>query len=153
MANLGAWLVLQIVSRERLSFSLGVSSASPSESPEAIARAVRFALAALVLGVSYPNIHCAFAMGRFEQIFMDMLGNKPLPAATVFVLRYRWLFEGSSVLFPMLSVMGVFSSRSVRPTYLSGVTVLLVFGQLFFMWFALTGPVVEIVRGMQGGAQ
>lgn len=92
-------------------------------------------------------------MGRFEQIFMDMLGNKPLPAATVFVLRYRWLFEGSSVLFPMLSVMGVFSSRSVRPTYLSGVTVLLVFGQLFFMWFALTGPVVEIVRGMQGGAQ
>jgi hypothetical protein len=127
-----------------------MSSESPQESIYALARAIRFALAALVLGIAYPNIHCAFGIGRFEMIYNDMLAGKPLPGVTIFILHYRWFFAGLSVLVPIVALASVFARNAARATYWSGVAVFMAFGQLCFQWFALTAPLIEVIKGMQG---
>jgi hypothetical protein len=113
-----------------------------------ISRAVRFGLAAIVIGLSYPNIHCALGIDNFRQVYADMLGNKPLAAATVFMVRFQPLFVGLSILFPVLAVTTIFTPAITRSIYVAGFLVLAVFAQLFFQWFTLTGPLFDIIRGM-----
>ena len=59
-----------------------------------VARAVRFGFAAIIVGLSYPNIHCARRLHAFEQVFHDMLGGKPLPALSTFVFHAQPIFLG-----------------------------------------------------------
>jgi hypothetical protein len=97
-----------------------------------ISRAIRFFFAAIVLGLSYPNIHCALGIGHFQQIYSDMLGNKPLAAATVFMVQHQYLFVGLSILFPIVAVATIFTPGITRPIYIAGVLIFAIFAQLFF---------------------
>jgi len=114
-----------------------------------IGRAVRFGFAAMVFGLSYPNIRCAFGINHFRQIFVDMLGAKPLPSATALVLQIQPFLIGLSILIPLLALAFLFVPRLAYSIYASGVLVLLVFVQLFFTWHALTIPLFTIIEGMQ----
>ena len=116
----------------------------------AAARAVRFGFAAVVLGMSYPNIRCALGIYRFELIFRDMLGGKPLPAITTFVLQAQPVLLGLSILIPLAAIILIFAGRLSRSIYVSGGLILAVFFQLFFTWQALSEPLFEIVRAMGG---
>ena len=115
-----------------------------------ISRAVRFGLAAIVIGLSYPNIHCALGIDNFSQIYADMLGNKPLAGATVFMVRFQPLFIGLSILFPVSAVATIFTPGLARSIYIAGFLVLAIFAQLFFQWSTLTAPLFDIISGMQG---
>jgi hypothetical protein len=113
-----------------------------------VSRAVRFGLAAIVIGLSYPNIHCALGIDNFKQVYADMLGNKPLAAATVFMVRFQPLFVALSILFPVLAVATIFTPGITRSIYIAGFLVIAIFAQLFFQWFTLTGPLFNIIRDM-----
>lgn len=118
-----------------------------------ISHAIRCFFAAIVLGLSYPNIHCALGIDKFQQIYSDMLGNKPLAAVTVFVVHYQSLLVGLSILFPVVAVATIFMRDTARSIYISTVIIFAVFAQLFFQWFTLTGPLFNIIRDMGGTAQ
>jgi len=118
-----------------------------------VARAVRFGFATVVLGLSYPNIQCARRLHAFEQVFRDMLGDKPLPAVTTFILHAQPALLGLSILFPILAVVLVFIPRLAQSIYVSGVLILLTFFQLFFTWHAVSEPLFSIIQGMSGGQQ
>ena len=75
-----------------------------------LARAIRFALVSIVLGLSYLSLRSSLSIESFSQIFADMLGGKPLPALTQFVLGARPLFVAVSILVPIVAV-----ATPVRP--------------------------------------
>jgi hypothetical protein len=122
----------------------------PQSEAIAAARAVRFGFAAVVFGMSYPNIRLALGLHHFEMIFRDMLGNKPLPAVTVFVLQAQPFLLGVSILIPLAAIAIIFTGRLSRSIYISGVLVIAVFFQLFFTWHAVSAPLFVIIQGMQG---
>jgi uncharacterized MnhB-related membrane protein len=131
----------------------------PVQSPEAISnqllqfsRAVRFALAAIVIGFSYPGIRIVSFSGNVEQIYHDMLGNHPLPESTQFLFRYQEIFCLLSFLFPLLAIASIFLKEIVRSLYVSGVLFLLCFALFYFEWHAAIVPMFDIVRGMQSTA-
>ena len=126
---------------------------TPESELRRISRAVRFALAAIVLGLSYPNIHCALRIDKFQQIYSDMLTNKPLAATTVFLVHYQPFFVGLSILFPAMAIATIFMPGITRSIYIAGFLVIAIFAQLFFQWFSLTSPLLDIIRGMGGVAQ
>lgn len=115
-----------------------------------LARAVRFGFAAVVLGMSYPNIRCALRLHRFDQIFRDLLNQKPLPAITTFLFHAQPMLVGVSVLIPVLAVVLIFVGSAKHSIYMSGVLILAVFLQLFFTWHALAAPLLTLIRVMQG---
>lgn len=115
-----------------------------------LSRAVRFALAAIVVGLSYPNIHCALGIDKFRQIYVDMLGGKPLMPATALILQFQPLFVALSILFPVAAIVTIFIPGTTRAIYIAGFLVLAIFAQLFFQWFSLTEPLFSIIRAMGG---
>lgn len=114
-------------------------------------RAIRFGFAAVVLGMSYPNIRLALGLHRFGAVFQDMLGGKPLPVITTVTLQAQPFLAGLSMVIPLLAVALVFVGRRTQSIYISGILILAVFFQLFFTWQAVSAPLFQIVQGMSGG--
>jgi hypothetical protein len=102
-------------------------------------RAVRFVLAAIVLGLSYPNIHCALAIKALQ----DAFAIHPTKAVDLFLYQHQPWFFGSSILIPVAAIVSIFTPGAVRSLCGLAVLVLIVLLQLFFTWFALTGPIVD----------
>lgn len=116
-----------------------------------LARAMRFAFAALVLGVSFFNIHRALSISNFQAISVDLLNGTPLPAATLWVLENQRILQGLSMAIPLAAVALIFWGRLPVALYWLGSLVLLALVQLAFAWTALTAPLMEIIKKMQGG--
>jgi hypothetical protein len=112
-------------------------------------RAVRFALVALIVGVSYPNIRCALAIFPFQQIYHDMLGNKPFPPETAFVIHWREVLVGLSFAIPTVAIAALFIRRLSTSINLASGLVILVMFQLFWTWHAISQPLFTIIQGMQ----
>ncbi len=127
-------------------------NSSETISPDAVARAVRFGFVALILALSYPNIQRALDIEIYQQIWSDMLSGTPLPWATVFVIKAQPLLFAVSILLPLLTLATLFISRLATSLYLCSVLLVLTLTQLFFTWHAITAPVYEVVKRMQGGA-
>jgi hypothetical protein len=111
-------------------------------------RSLRFALVALIVGLSYPNVRCALAISAFQRVYKDMLGDKPLPPVTVFVIHTRVALIALSFAIPALAVLSLFVPRLKASTYLAGVLILLIFVQLFSTWHAVISPLITIITGM-----
>lgn len=79
----------------------------PKAELTSIGRAVRFGFIAIVLGVSYPNIRLALLLHRFDQMYRDLLGGKPLPAPTDFVVHSQPLLLGISIAIPFWAVAAI----------------------------------------------
>ncbi len=118
----------------------------------AIARTIRIPFAVLVVGFSYINIHCALGIPKFRQIFSDMLGPTPLPAATQFALQYQQPLEAISLAVPCVAIGLIFYGRLAFSLAALGFLLLLVLLQIGFVWFALTEPLTTIIFKMQGAA-
>jgi hypothetical protein len=103
-------------------------------------RAVRFGLASIVLGLSYPNIHCALSIKAFQDVFTSSEAG----TAAGIIYGHQPLFVGLSILLPVAAVANIFMPGIVRSIYLSGVLVMAVFVQLFFQWFTMMGPISKI---------
>jgi len=111
-----------------------------------LSRAVRFGLASVVIGLSYPNIHCALNLRRFQELFEGM-GVKPSVAFTFLQANQPW-FISLSILFPLAAIASLFTPGHVRSLYLSGFLIIAVFAQLFYTWFACTAPWFLMINSM-----
>jgi hypothetical protein len=113
-----------------------------------LARAVRFALAALVVGLSYFSISGSLGIQGFGAIYNDMLNGRPLPMFTEFILRARPLFVASSVFVPVAAVALLFSRRLIPCIYIIGVLGLLSLGQIVALYYWLMLPLFDIISSM-----
>jgi len=87
-----------------------------------LARAIRFALVAMVIGFSYLGLRASLVIKGFGKIYEDMLGrDERLPVLTTFVLNARFLFVTISILIFIIAVATLFSRRLVRSVYIIGV--------------------------------
>jgi hypothetical protein len=112
-------------------------------------RALRFALMAVILGVSYPNIRLALAIGACSQVYRDMLGNRPIAVEATFTIHARLVFIALSFAIPLVAIASQFIRSLSKSIYLVGVLILLVFLQFYWTFHAMSGPFLNIVQGMQ----
>ena len=117
-----------------------------------LARAIRFALVAILLGLSYLSIRSSLSIDSFRRIFEDMLApDRALPALTVFVLRARSLFVAVSILVPMATFATLFLRRAVASFYIIGVLGFITIAQFITLYYALSGPLTQIISAMSSG--
>ena len=115
-----------------------------------ITRALRYALTALVLGISYPNVRLALGISTFQRVYRDMLGNHPLPPETAFIIQARAILIVLSLVLPMLVVLSLFFRRRSLSIYVIALVIIPIFVQMFFTWQAVVSPFYMIVQGMEG---
>ena len=125
-------------------------SSEPNKLDSAVARAVRFGFAAMVLGLSYPNIQCARRLNNFEQIFSEMTGDMPLPEISSFVFHAQPMLFAVSIIIPIMAITIIFWTRLAHSIYISGTLVLLTFLQLFLMWHAVSEAWIGMIRDVVG---
>jgi hypothetical protein len=123
---------------------------SADQTPDlvAITRAIRFALVCIVLCLSYLNVWSALSISKFGQVFADMLGGKPLPAITTFVVQSPTLFLLLSLAIPIAAIATLFARGVVRPFYVLGVLALSSIAFLVVLFHALSAPLGQIISGM-----
>lgn len=117
-----------------------------------LAGAIRFALVAIIVGISYFGVRSSLSIGAFEQVFADMLGARPLPALTQAILGARLLFIGTSILVPVAAIGTLFWTRIVASFYLLGVLSFIAIVEVIVLYHGLSAPLFQIIQGMSGGA-
>jgi hypothetical protein len=113
-----------------------------------LGRAIRFALVSIVLGLSYLSLRSSFSIESFSQIFADMLGGKPLPGLSQFVLSARPLFVAVGVLVPIVALATLFLRSLVTSFYVIGVLGFVTIAQFITLYHGLSAPLTEIISGM-----
>jgi hypothetical protein len=116
-----------------------------------LAKAIRFALVAIVLTLAYINLRCCFGIRGFESIFNDMLSGAALPGLTLFVLSWPWLFLGLAVVIPVAAFCTLFSRRIIGSFYLIGCLAIVGIAEAVIVYIAMWSPLIEIIKRMQGG--
>lgn len=117
-----------------------------------VAIRVAFILIFLVL-VSLNLYACALA-GKFAQIYIDMLGGKPLPEVTLLALAYTsnyflLFFLPVTVLLSVASMAYLWRAKSMAPAIiLTSVVALFLFIQLLIITGALQAPMTSIIQDM-----
>ena len=124
------------------------NSESSAAAQCALSRAIRVGFASIAAGLSYPNIWIAFHVQNFQQIYHDMMGNRPIPGMTAFLYSHQGFCEVLSILFPLTALAGVFIPGNTRSIYISSFITLGLICQLLFVWPALLTPLLQIVQGM-----
>lgn len=120
---------------------------------DAGARATRFALACVVMGISYFLIRASLNISSVQSVYEDMLGGgTQLPAATLLILRAQDLLLGASFVIPMIGVAMLFLRNIPRAICVLGLLVAAAFVLLTLFWHGLYAPLTEMVKRMQGGA-
>lgn len=122
--------------------------AASAEQVDALSRAVRFVVCAVVLGVSCFNILSALSIGKFAAIFNDMLAGHPLPTLTAMVLTLRSSLLVLSLLIPIAAVALVFVRRLTLPIYCSAALAFVAVVQLFVTNLAMFLPLTEMMKQM-----
>ncbi len=111
---------------------------------------MRFFAAATVISVSVPNVRLALSIGGYARLFHDMLGNKPLPFMTAFVIANQTSFVLFGILLPVAGVLLVFFGGMARSFYLFGLMMIVIAIAILVQWNALMTPISSIISGMQG---
>jgi type II secretory pathway component PulF len=70
-----------------------------------LATGVRSIAAVFTVVISLFGIYIAHVISNFEAIFHDMLGNKPLPYLTQFVIDYKTVLFWLAVLWPLMAII------------------------------------------------
>jgi hypothetical protein len=116
----------------------------------AIGRSILFALACIVVGLSYLSIRSSLSIHSFSVIFADMLGGKPLPAITTFLIRYQSVFVLLSSAIPVAGVGLLFFRKLTYAFYAMGILAIINIVLTVVIYHGLTAPLVSIISGMTG---
>lgn len=126
-------------------------TASPSEHEfRSTSRAILFALACIVVGLSYLSIRSSLSIHLFSIVFADMLGGRPLPAITTFLISYQSVFVFVCCAIPIIGIALIFVRRLVIAFYAMGILALVNIFLTVFLYHGLTAPLVFIISGMTG---
>jgi hypothetical protein len=111
---------------------------------------IRFALGIFLLSVCYLNLRATMNIGRFATMYRDMLGTKPLPPLTTFVLsNSTWLFL-LSILLPSVILVTMASPKVARSFYIFGIVGLTAMVQLIITSQGLMAPAAQIISALSG---
>ena len=114
-----------------------------------LARAIRFALVCILLGLCYLNLRCALSINAFAWIYSEKcLGA--LPPSIEFILKYRILLISLSVILPFCAVLILFSGQVIRSFYALGLLALLTLVELVTLYFGLFSEFKLIIQSMPG---
>ncbi|MCE9612139.1 MAG: hypothetical protein K8R23_18230 [Chthoniobacter sp.] len=116
-----------------------------------LARAIRFALVALVLALSYLSLRSSLSIGGFSQIFSDLLDKEQLPSLTLFVLGARPLFVAVSILVPIIALATLFLRGMVLSFYIIGALGFVTIAQFITLYHGLSAPLSQIISTMSSG--
>ena len=116
----------------------------------ALTLAVKIGFLAVALGISYFNIRLAWMLPKFDQMFRDMLGGKPLPSLTTAVLKCHLPLLGLSICILAGALGAFFHHRPVWAVFIISGALLAAIIQLVITWQAITMPFVQIIELMQG---
>ena len=116
----------------------------------ALARAIRFALVCILLGLCYLNIRTALSIDTFGLVYKDMLGNRKLPALPAFILQFRSELIWSSIVIPVCAVASLFSNRVTRSFYALGILALFTFLEMIILLYALFSGFGMILQALGG---
>ena len=116
-----------------------------------LARAIRFALVGIILGLTYLGYRYSLHIEPFSQAFADMFGDRPLPTITVFLRHTRYLFIAISVLAPAIAIATLFLRSLVRSFYILGVLGLATSMQIVLIHHGLSAPLIYIIHQMRDG--
>jgi hypothetical protein len=116
-----------------------------------LANAVRFIAFAIVIGLSYYNFNVVRSITRFETIYSDMLGGKPLPMATQIILSGNVVFVTIASLIPAAALAALLTRRVVAGIYVLGALGLLTLIETGSVFTALLSPIIEITKQMGSG--
>ncbi len=114
------------------------------------ASATRFALVAVVFCLSYFGVSSSLSIGHFDQVFHDMLGGKPLPTVTQWVLHFRLLILLISLLVPLTALATLFLSNLARAVTILGWLVITSFVLCLTIYQGLVTPLIEIIKALGG---
>jgi hypothetical protein len=120
-------------------------------SPEinATARAVRFAIAVILFGLSYVSIRASFGFGGFEDVLTGMgMTNKTLPALTTFIFAVRPELIFVSIAVPLAALACFWDQNVTRSIYNLGRLTLLTIVQLILLYDGLCGPLVKLIANV-----
>jgi hypothetical protein len=132
----------------------GTSGTSPAKQalvPEQSRdRAIRLSFCVFSLIFSYFAVRLTICINGFQAIFNDMLGGKPLPAITQFVLGTKWLWITSAFTLAFLPFLFAFTiQRTSHSLYgITGATGLQLIPTIF-LGNALLAPLLSIISSMQ----
>lgn len=103
-----------------------------------IAKAMCFALASIVIILSYPAIRLALAIDTLAAIGGDMFKGKPLPILQQFMFAYQSDIIRLSICLPIVAIVALLIPRPVLAIYILSSLVLitgllaLMLGHLYF---------------------
>ena len=123
---------------------------SPAQTINAVLNAIRFALVAILLGLSYFSLRSSLSIGNFESIFRDMLEGRPLPVLTRFVLGARPFFVAAAFLVPLAAIATLFLRRLAMSFYIIGALAFITVVQVVVLYEGLTAPMAGIITRMAG---
>ncbi len=114
--------------------------------------AMKIGVFALLLGACYCAIRAAFMIPKFELIYHDMLGPEAkLPADTLFAISARQWLVALACALPAVGLTAVFARRSVQSIIALVSCLVLATLEYFFIWWAMAGPAINIVKAMSNG--
>jgi hypothetical protein len=103
----------------------------------AMVRAFRFAFVCMLLGDCCFDILSTLGIDKFRVLYADMLGGKPLPAITVFILRFQTLFVVLSIGVPVCALATLVSRKLIRSIYILGVLAFFIFTESGLLFYGL----------------
>ena len=116
-----------------------------------LGRATRFAIACVVVGLSYLAIRSCLGIPKFARIFSDMLAeNERLPAITVLVIRGQPVLLALSYCIPAAAIGLLFMRDVARSLYCLGILILISIAASAVVIFATYLPMMTIIEKMQG---
>lgn len=116
-----------------------------------VGNAVRAVAFAIVIGLSYFNINIVRSIPRFETIYNDMLGGKPLSLATQIILSGNAVFLAIAAAIPAAALAALLTRRVVAGIYVLGALGFLTLFETGFVFAALFSPLIEITKRVGSG--
>ena len=121
---------------------------TPPDDFERILRAIRFGFVAIILGLAYPNIHCALRLSKLKLVFQDMFFDRNMPTLLGFIITIRFVLIASSILVPLLGLVSLSWRNLPRSFYFVGWLVIISLTQLALLWNAFAGGLGALVTGV-----
>lgn len=135
-----------------------MEEAEESRTPSAIEiaqifRAIRFALVAIVVGLSYFSLRGSLNISGFSRIFTEMLPpGHPLPVVTIWVINAQVIFILISGLLPAIAIITLFIRSFVISFHLIGALTLVSIIQLIILFNALFAPCTQMITVLSGSS-
>jgi hypothetical protein len=117
-----------------------------------LASGIRAVSLIFTLVLSYFNFRLAFQIDHYRIIFSDMLGGKPLPGLTEFVIQAKPFLILSSLALPLVALVVIYRIRNHQHALytLAGIMGAL-FIQIHITWTGLFTPLLSIINSLSEG--